>query len=158
MNARVAEMIRQQRAAGRASKRNQTLRIDELTALQVDKYVNRPAAELTSGRRSTAPKALAGRRRTPPFIRALPMDPGSPPEKKWKLGYSIDVGAPDTWMHRVDLSRATGRELSLSSDHDVRIVADVVSDWARRRRVLPHHLRSRHRCWPSVPRRPLLRW
>ncbi len=61
------------------------------------------------------------------------MDPGSPPEKKWKLGYLIDVVLTrDTWMHRVDLSRATGRELSLSSGHDGRIVADVVSDWARR--------------------------
>ena len=35
-------------------------------------------------------------------------------------------------MHRVDISRGTGREMILTSDHDGRIVADVVSDWARR--------------------------
>jgi hypothetical protein len=34
-------------------------------------------------------------------------------------------------MHRIDLSRATGRELVLTADHDGRIVADVVADWAR---------------------------
>ncbi len=35
-------------------------------------------------------------------------------------------------MHRVDLSRATGRELVLTREHDGRIVADVVAEWARR--------------------------
>ena len=33
-------------------------------------------------------------------------------------------------MHRVDLARATGRELVLTPDHDGRIVADVVAEWA----------------------------
>jgi len=35
-------------------------------------------------------------------------------------------------MHRVDASRATGRDMVLSADHDGRIVADVVDEWARR--------------------------
>ena len=35
-------------------------------------------------------------------------------------------------MHRVDLSRATGREMVLTADHDGRLVADVVAEWARR--------------------------
>ena len=38
----------------------------------------------------------------------------------------------DTWMHRGDIARATGRELVLTPDHDGRIVADVVAEWARR--------------------------
>nr|MDQ3575971.1 hypothetical protein [Actinomycetota bacterium] len=134
MNASVSEMVRQQRAAAKASKRNRTAMIDELTALQVDKHVHRPVAEVTTRLRATSPKALAGRRRTPRFIRALPMDPGTPLfAEKWKLGYLLDVILTrDTWMHRVDLARATGRELTLSSDHDGRIVADVVKEWARR--------------------------
>jgi hypothetical protein len=37
----------------------------------------------------------------------------------------------DYWMHRVDLTRATDQELVLSADHDGRIVADVVAEWAR---------------------------
>lgn len=35
-------------------------------------------------------------------------------------------------MHRVDVSRATGRPLDLTTEHDGRIVADVVAEWARR--------------------------
>lgn len=38
----------------------------------------------------------------------------------------------DTWMHRIDLSGATQREPALSADHDARIVADIVAEWARR--------------------------
>jgi hypothetical protein len=35
-------------------------------------------------------------------------------------------------MHRIDVARATDRELELTPDHDGRIVADVVREWARR--------------------------
>lgn len=37
----------------------------------------------------------------------------------------------DAWMHRVDIARTTGRPLLLTADHDSRIVADVVEEWAR---------------------------
>jgi hypothetical protein len=37
----------------------------------------------------------------------------------------------DFWMHRVDLTRATGLKLVLTSEHDGVIVADVVNEWAR---------------------------
>jgi hypothetical protein len=51
----------------------------------------------------------------------------------WKLGYLIDtIYLRDLWMHRVDLSHALNRPLDLSTDHDGRIVADVVAEWARR--------------------------
>jgi len=49
------------------------------------------------------------------------------------VGYLFDVILTrDTCMHRVDLSRATERALELTPDHDGRIVADVVAEWARR--------------------------
>lgn len=38
----------------------------------------------------------------------------------------------DPWMHRVDLARATQRELVLTADHDGVIVADVAAEWAAR--------------------------
>ncbi|MFD6389554.1 hypothetical protein [Nocardia sp. NPDC060259] len=38
----------------------------------------------------------------------------------------------DPWMHRIDLSQATGRPLELTADHDGRIVDDVVREWAQR--------------------------
>jgi hypothetical protein len=35
-------------------------------------------------------------------------------------------------MHRTDLAAATGRPMHLTADHDGRIVADVVEEWAER--------------------------
>ena len=134
MNASVREMIRQQRAAKSAAKRSGKPVIDELTALQVAKQADRSPAELAEAIASTAPKALAGRRRAPGVIRALHMPTGSPqfPEK-WTVGYLLDVILTrDTWMHRMDLCRAVGVEPALSDDHDGRIVADVVAEWSRR--------------------------
>jgi uncharacterized protein (TIGR03083 family) len=133
MNASIRESMRQQRTAGKAAKRNGTFQVDELTGLQVAKHVDRPEGDLKTRVRTTAPKALAGRRRTPALMRAMPMNPGPPFAEKWKLGYLVDtILTRDTWMHRVDLCRATGQELELSPDHDGRIVADVVDEWARR--------------------------
>ena len=47
------------------------------------------------------------------------------------VGYLVDlVITRDVWMHRVDISRAAGADLDLTSEHDGRLVADMVSDWA----------------------------
>jgi hypothetical protein len=49
------------------------------------------------------------------------------------MGYLLDtILTRDPWMHRVDIARATGRDMVLTADHDGRIVADVVAEWARR--------------------------
>jgi hypothetical protein len=54
-------------------------------------------------------------------------------DETWRLGYLVDVILTrDAWLHRIDLARALGVEPVLSADHDGRIVADVVSEWARR--------------------------
>jgi uncharacterized protein (TIGR03083 family) len=51
----------------------------------------------------------------------------------WRLGYLLDtILTRDTWMHRVDITRATGLELELTPAHDGRLVADVVAEWAHR--------------------------
>jgi hypothetical protein len=34
-------------------------------------------------------------------------------------------------MHRIDLALATGRPVDLTADHDGRLVADVVDEWAK---------------------------
>jgi hypothetical protein len=57
------------------------------------------------------------------------------PEGCITLGYLNDhIFTRDTWIHRVDISRATRREMVLTAGHDGRVVADVVSDWAARHR------------------------
>ena len=77
-----------------------------------------------------AVEALRFRRRMPAPIRALPLlrlDRGL-----WKLlGYLYDIGfTRDVWMHRVDLSRAIGRTFDATAQHDGRIVADIIAEWA----------------------------
>ncbi|HEY6377895.1 MAG TPA: hypothetical protein VI316_01820, partial [Candidatus Dormibacteraeota bacterium] len=53
--------------------------------------------------------------------------------ERWQLGYLVDtVFTRDTWIHRLDISRATGREMVLTPDHDGRLVAGVAAEWARR--------------------------
>jgi uncharacterized protein (TIGR03083 family) len=82
-----------------------------------------------------AAAALSGRRRMPALLRALPVLPlGSPlgTHLGWKpLGYLFDIGfTRDVWMHRVDMARAVGQKLVLTAEHDGRIVADIVAEWA----------------------------
>ena len=85
----------------------------------------------------------------------------------------------DTWMHRADLAKATGKPMELTAEHDGRIVADAAAEWGRlhgqpctlhltgpvggtftqggggrgdhhrRRRLLPHRLRPGHRRGPA---------
>jgi len=83
---------------------------------------------------AVAPRTVRGRTRTPAFLRThakLKVD--GPVRETWRLGYLIDtIYMRDLWMHRVDAARAVNRPLELSSDHDGRIVADIVAEWARR--------------------------
>ena len=59
--------------------------------------------------------------------------PAGDAEEQWTFGYLIDVILTrDTWMHRIDATRATGAPLRLTPDHDGVIVADVVREWAGR--------------------------
>jgi hypothetical protein len=87
-----------------------------------------------------APRAAAGRRRTPALVRRIaladqPVDETGSQTEKWTLGYLTDVILTrDTWMHRSDLAAATGRAMTLTPEHDGILVADVVSEWAARHR------------------------
>ena len=44
----------------------------------------------------------------------------------------VAVSGTYNTMHRVDLAQATGEPLELTPNHDGRLVADVVRDWADR--------------------------
>jgi uncharacterized protein (TIGR03083 family) len=131
-NAKAATFVRQFMSATKAAKQSGRPMIDEMTAQQVRDHQNLSPAELRQRLRDLAPAAVRGRRRVPAVLRAVPMKPGEPFEGTWKLGYLLDVVMTrDYWMHRVDLTRATGTAMRLSAEHDGRIVADVVGEWAR---------------------------
>ena len=131
-NARPREFIRQYRAATTATKRSGAPMIDEMTALQVRDHAALSPAEMTARMRGIASEAVRGRRRAPGLLRAVPFKPGAPIEGTWKVGYLIGtIMNRDYWMHRVDLTRTTSKELVVTPQHDGRIVADVVAEWAQ---------------------------
>jgi uncharacterized protein (TIGR03083 family) len=131
-NARLREFVHQFRVATKAAKASGRPMIDEMTAEQVHSHASLSPAEIRRRMHALAAGAVRGRRRIPAPMRAMPFTPGPPIEGKWTMGFLIDtIMNRDCWMHRVDLARATGKELVLTPDHDGRIVADVVAEWAR---------------------------
>jgi uncharacterized protein (TIGR03083 family) len=139
-NARAREFFRLYRYAVREAKRSGKPMIDEMTAIQVHERAQQTHAELARRLHEVAPAAVRGRRRFPAVVRTLPFKPGEPFGGTWTMGYLVDViMGRDNWMHRIDLTRATDLELVLTPEHDGRIVADVVAEWARRHGQ-PFHL------------------
>ena len=109
--------------------------VDGMTAVQVRERASLTHAELLSRMADAAPQNARFRSRFPMPFRAMPMKQEllSGATESWKMGYLLDtILTRDTWMHRVDITRVTGREMVLTTEHDGRIVADAVGEWARR--------------------------
>ena len=124
--------VHQMRAAAKAKGDGKL--IDGMTAAQVSERAGLSRDELLTRLAEVGPRVARARTRVPGLLRRLPMkeEVGGVPET-WRMGYLLDVVLTrDTWMHRVDIARATGRELVLTPEHDGRLVADVVAEWARR--------------------------
>jgi hypothetical protein len=48
-----------------------------------------------------------------------------------QLKYLLDIGfTRDVWAHRIDICVATCRDMLPTADHDGRLVADIVREWA----------------------------
>jgi uncharacterized protein (TIGR03083 family) len=108
--------------------------IDGMTEVQVRERSHLSPADLLAGLVDMGPRAARARKRAPAAVRRMPMKVEVDKlMEKWSLGYLFDtIYTRDTWMHRVDVTRATGHPLELTAAHDGRIVADVVAEWARR--------------------------
>lgn len=109
--------------------------VDGMTAVQVRERAELTTMQLTERMAKAAPQSARFRTRMPAPFRAMTMKQEllSGATEKWKMGYLLDVILTrDTWMHRVDVARATDREMVLTTEHDGRIVADAVAEWARR--------------------------
>jgi uncharacterized protein (TIGR03083 family) len=132
-NADPAEAGRQLTVAAREAEERGILRLDAQTALHVREHADLSPAEVSAAVHEWAGRALVGRTGAPVELRAGTFSTGLPGEADWTRGYLIDVVfTRDLWMHRIDLCRATGQAMRITPDHDGRIVADVVADWARR--------------------------
>jgi uncharacterized protein (TIGR03083 family) len=127
-------LMRRMRAASADSKRSGGPMVDSMTAQQVAEQADLGTDELIALAEEVGPRAARWRSRAPGLFRSMKMkeEVGGVTET-WRMGFLLDtILTRDPWMHRVDIARATGRPLELTPDHDGRIVADVVAEWARR--------------------------
>jgi uncharacterized protein (TIGR03083 family) len=108
--------------------------IDAMTSLQIRDRADLSPDDVVARFERAAPRSVRSRRRMPAPLRRMRMKVDPPfASERWRLGYLMDViYNRDAWMHRVDISRAIGRDPVLTAEHDGRLVADIVSEWARR--------------------------
>jgi uncharacterized protein (TIGR03083 family) len=127
------ERMRQIKAAAALAERSGEIRLHEMTALQVRERAHLSHPELLRALHQAAPRGLAARRAMSDEERAITYDSQLRGEDPWTFAYLYDtIHTRDPWMHRIDITRAIGREMEISAGHDGRIVADVVAEWARR--------------------------
>jgi uncharacterized protein (TIGR03083 family) len=87
--------------------------------------------ELRSEWDDNSARALRARRKLPRPIARLPLLNLPEPVGRKPLSYLFDVGLTrDSWMHRIDIAAATGLTFDADPNHDGRIVADLVAEWA----------------------------
>lgn len=132
--ASMKEQVHQMRAAKRHQKAEGGPLEAGLSAVQVRERESLSPTALVERLTAIAPRTVKRRSSIPGFVRnRVSMKVDGPVVERWKLGYLVDtIYLRDLWLHRVDTCRATGRPLELSAEHDGRIVADVVEEWARR--------------------------
>ncbi|HEX6249200.1 MAG TPA: maleylpyruvate isomerase family mycothiol-dependent enzyme, partial [Nocardioidaceae bacterium] len=132
------EMLRQNLYGLRHAREHDGNAMDAYNALQVEEHAALTPAERVAALRTLTAAAVRGRMRTPVFLRAVSasvksngsMVEGMP--NKANFGHLMDViYTRDVFMHRIDISRAVGREPS-PGEYDRRIVEDAVGEWARR--------------------------
>jgi uncharacterized protein (TIGR03083 family) len=104
--------------------------VDGMNEFQIRERDHLSNAQIVEQLEAIGTKAVRGRWRTPLPARYLPI-PFGPPIGWVPLKYLLDVGfTRDVWCHRIDLHQAIGRPMYLSADHDGRLVADIVLEWA----------------------------
>lgn len=127
-------VARRMSAATRAARRTGIPVVDNMTAMQVADAAEWSIEELIERAEQAGPAAARWRAKAPALVRRMPIkqEVGGVAET-WRAAYLLDtILTRDPWMHRVDIARATGRDMELTAEHDGRIVADVVGEWARR--------------------------
>jgi uncharacterized protein (TIGR03083 family) len=104
---------------------------DGMNEIHVRDRAGRSAEQLITEWDQNSQQALRARRRLPRPIAWLPLLKLPEPVGRQPLSYLFDVGfTRDLWMHRIDLTQAAGTNFDADPDHDGRIVADLVAEWA----------------------------
>jgi uncharacterized protein (TIGR03083 family) len=126
--ARLGTFLRRLRAAKR--RYPDRIALDGHNQVQIDELAGRSPVQLTAHLARFGPKGLAATRRMPGFVRRMPstMFFPEPPLPDRRMSYLFDVLTPrDTWMHRLELVRATGQQWH-PHPHDADVVTQVVRD------------------------------
>ena len=102
---------------------------DVANRIQLADRAGRGPAELLAELKAVWPQAVARRKQLAPVVGLITLP--RPDGPGLNLGHLFTViYARDTWMHRLDISRATGRAMQLTPEHDGRMVALVLRDLA----------------------------
>lgn len=103
--------------------------VDGMNDVQIADRAHLTPAEILGRLDAAAPRFRQFRARLPAPMRAIRVP--NPPYGWLRLGHLMDVVyTRDRWLHGVDICRAIGRAYEVDPDHDGRIVADVVAEWA----------------------------
>lgn len=104
---------------------------DGMNEVQVRERSDLTTVELMAELDTGSARALRARTKMPRLVARLPLLKLPQPIGRQPLAYLFDMGfTRDVWMHRIDLSVATGRPFDADAEHDGRIVADLVAEWA----------------------------
>jgi uncharacterized protein (TIGR03083 family) len=129
-----SSLMRRMRAATKAAKNARGPLIDAMTAQQVADNAGLSTDELIARAEHNRPRVARWRATRPRLFRRMPMKQEvAGRTETWRMGYLLDtILTRDPWMHRIDIARATGHKPVLTPEHDGRIIADVVAEWATR--------------------------
>lgn len=123
--ARLREFVHQ---FGRPPQKGQ-LAEDAANRIQLADRAGRSPAELLAELRAAWPAAARRRARAMNWVKVIVLP--RPDGPGLSLGHLFGViHTRDTWMHRLDICRATGRAMTLTAAHDGRVVALVLRDLA----------------------------
>jgi len=109
-------------AATKVSKAAGGPMIDALTAKQVADHADLSTDDLIARVDEIGPRAARWRAKASWVFRKMPMkeEVGDKTET-WKMAFLLDtILTRDPWMHRIDIARATGRDVELTAEHDRR--------------------------------------
>jgi uncharacterized protein (TIGR03083 family) len=124
------EQFRVALAGTRAARRRHRPQVDGMNSIHVAGRARASPAELMDRLEKNGAAFVRFRQRLPAPLRRVKV--ATPiPKRRLSLGELVDVVyTRDVWIHCVDVATAAGRTMVLNDDHDGRIVADIVAEWA----------------------------
>jgi uncharacterized protein (TIGR03083 family) len=105
--------------------------VDGTNKMQLEERANKTPSELVAEFRQNGQIAVNKRQKLPWIVRKIHIPMGSLGFASFE--YLMDTIYPrDQWMHRVDISAATGKQMVVTAEHDGRIVALILRDIAKK--------------------------